>query len=135
VKTLPLIPVFGDGKKIEQPIHISELVDFLHQAIHSSESGQTVEVGGHDPITFNELVKTIGSVFNKQVRLCHLPATPLIGTVKFLEKLKLPLGITSEQICHLDEDLSVDMTRALSLYNVKLSPFEEHLVSYRRALL
>jgi uncharacterized protein YbjT (DUF2867 family) len=127
VDRAPFIPVFGDGKKIEQPIHVDELTEFLMQAVHAQVKGRTLEVGGRDALAFNDLVRTIARVRQRRVRLLHIPAAAALAATKMFESLELPFPITSEQIRHMDEDLPADNTEALSLFDVQLSGFEEHL--------
>lgn len=127
VETFPIVPVLGDGKKIEQPIFIDELVDFIHQGIHSTVTDQVIEVGGRDALPFDELLKIIARSRNKDRRLFHVPIMAVLPAIKTFEFLKIPLSVTSEQVAHLDEDLRVDMTKANSLFSVHLSSFEKRI--------
>jgi nucleoside-diphosphate-sugar epimerase len=123
----PFVPVFGDGTKLEQPIHIEELTEFLIQALHAQVADHTLEVGGRDALTFNDLVHTIARVRKRRVRLLHVPAAAALAATRTFEALALPFPITTEQIRHMDEDLPANNAEALSLFDVKLSGFEEHL--------
>jgi nucleoside-diphosphate-sugar epimerase len=123
----PFVPVFGDGKKLEQPIHVDELTEILVQALYAQVSDRTLEVGGRDALAFNDLVQTIARVRKRRVRLLHIPAAAALAATKIFEALELPFPITTEQIRHMDEDLPANNAEALSLFDVKLSGFEEHL--------
>jgi NADH dehydrogenase len=130
VKKLPLIPVFGSGEKLEQPLHVSEAAAFFHQAAVSEPANQIVEIGGLQSMSYNDMLFTIARVFNRNIKLLHIPARPAYLMLSFLEHLGLRLMVNSEQILHIDTDLSIDNTPALSRYHVDLRPFGEWLREY-----
>jgi NADH dehydrogenase len=126
-----LVPVFGDGRKLEQPIHVDETADFFHRAALSTPANTIFEIGGHKAMTYNEMLSKIASVLRRRVRLLHIPIKPLFMTLSFLERLGLGLSVNSEQLLHIDTHLDIDNSPALRRYEVNLSPFEELLpVSY-----
>jgi NADH dehydrogenase len=130
VKKLPVIPVFGDGKKLEQPIHITEAAEFFYQAALSAPANQIIEIGGLNAMTYNDMLFTIAGAFNRSIKLLHLPARPFYLLLSFLEHLGLRLLVSSEQVLHIDTDLNIDNAPALSRYCVGLRPFREWLREY-----
>jgi hypothetical protein len=47
--------------------------------------------------------------------------------LKLIEKTGLNPGISSEQVAHMSEDLTADMSETLALYPVELKSFEERM--------
>jgi uncharacterized protein YbjT (DUF2867 family) len=88
---------------------------------------RTLEVGGSEALTFNELVLAIARVAGRRVRLLHIPVGAALAVTRSFESLRLPFPITSEQVAHVDEDLPADVTRAQELFAVPLASFEDHL--------
>jgi hypothetical protein len=76
---------------------------------------------------FSALVKTIGNCIGKKVRIMPIPAKPVYWLIKLTEKTGLHPGLSSEQIAHMSQDLTADMTETLKLYPMKLKPFEENI--------
>lgn len=125
-----LVPVFGDGEKLEQPIQVEEAAAFFHQAITSPPANAAFDIGGQDAMTYNRLLLGIAESLQRQVRLLHLPAKPLVALLRVCEKIGLALPVNSEQILHIDTNLDIDNQPALRLFPVELSPFAKWIRAY-----
>jgi NADH dehydrogenase len=130
IKKLPVIPVFGNGKKLEQPIHVSEAAAFFYQAAVSAPANQIIEIGGLKAMTYNDMLFAVAAVFNRNIKLLRLPARPFYLILSFFEHIGLRLTVSPEQILHIDTDLNIDNAPALDRYRVNLRPFEEWLREY-----
>jgi NADH dehydrogenase len=124
IKKYKLVPVFGDGKKLEQPIYIDEAVDFLLKGIFLNKSNLTVDLCGKTSISYNEMVLLLGRALKIKVALVHIPVSFVIFIIRFLNLLKLPCPLTCEQVYHINEDLSLDMNQALADFSVELKDME-----------
>jgi NADH dehydrogenase len=127
VEKLPFVPIFGNGKAKEQPIHIDELIELTIAMVKNFKPGLTLYAAGKDSMSFQELVQTIGKSMNRKTRLLRVPAKPVRWLLKIFEKAGIHPGISSEQVAHMSEDLTADMSETLKLYPVKLKSFEDHL--------
>ncbi len=127
VEKLPFVPVFGNGKAKEQPIHISELTALTIAAIKDFKPGLTLYAAGKEAMSFRQLVQEIGKGLNRKARILPIPAKPVRGLLKLLERVGIHMGISSEQVSHMSEDLAADMGETLRLYPIPLKPFSEHL--------
>jgi nucleoside-diphosphate-sugar epimerase len=124
---LPVVPVFGSGKAKEQPIHITELIDLTIAMIKDFKQGKTIYASGKEPMSFKEMVKIIARCIGKKARVLPIPAKPVRGILKLIEKLGIYMAISSEQVSHMSEDLAADMGETLKLYPINMKPFEEHI--------
>jgi len=52
----PLVPVPGDGKARFQPIHIDDIVQALLAAVERPEISGVHEIGGAEPVTYDEML-------------------------------------------------------------------------------
>jgi len=127
VEKLPFVPVFGNGRAIEQPIHIDELVSLTVMMIKDFKPGTTLYAAGKDAMTFREMIDIIASSMNRKARILPIPAKPVHTVLKLLEKANIYIGISSEQVAHMSEDLAADMTETLKLYPVELRSFGENI--------
>ncbi|MBQ7560752.1 MAG: NAD-dependent epimerase/dehydratase family protein [Synergistaceae bacterium] len=109
IRKFGFVPVFGDGKKLEQPIHVDECAEYINYYTLNNSSGRIIELGGFDAMTYNDLCEKIASCMNKRVKLLHVPAWPFLSVLKIFESLNISLPISSEQIYHVDSDLSCNM--------------------------
>ena len=127
VEKLPLVPVFGSGKAKEQPIHLQELVALTIAVMKDFKPGLTLYAAGKEAMTFRQLVQAIGKSMNKKARILPIPAKPVRAVLRLLEKAGIHMGISSEQVAHMSEDLTADMDETRKLYPIPLQPFSEHL--------
>lgn len=127
---LPLVPVFGSGKAKEQPIHIDELIALTLAILNDFKPGKTLYAAGLEPMSFKELVAVIGKGLNKKTRVLPIPAKPVYWLLKLIEKTGLNPGISSEQVAHMSENLTADMSETLALYPVELKSFEERTITF-----
>jgi NADH dehydrogenase len=130
IKKHRLMPVFGDGRKLEQPIHVDEAAAFFHQAAVSRSADDILEIGGLEAMTYDAMLLRIADVLQRRIKLFHIPSAPLCMALEFLERRGIELPIHSEQIAHIDTDLDIDNTRALQRYEVKLTCFDDLLRGY-----
>jgi NADH dehydrogenase len=78
VKSSPVYPVIGDGNYQMQPIPVWKVAKALAQALELPPTEcKTYDVGGPEPLTFNEIIDTIAAVLGKKIYKLHLPVWPL----------------------------------------------------------
>ncbi len=127
IKCLPAVPVFGNGRAKEQPIYVSDLAKLAVCYILDDEGSAMVELCGEKPMEYDAMVRIMASAVGKNVRIIHLPFAPFYYGFQMLEKLNLPLPISSEQVAHIAEDLVTDMQPVCERYRVTLSDFSEKM--------
>ncbi|GMO27261.1 MAG: complex I NDUFA9 subunit family protein [Termitinemataceae bacterium] len=132
IEKYPFVPVFGDGKKLEQPIHVEEAAEFFCKAALSPPENKIYDIGGLKAYTYDELMRTMARTLGKKTAVIHLSACPIYLLLRFLESLKIVLPLSAEQILHIDTDLDIDNEPALNKYNVSLRPFEEWIRTYKK---
>ena len=101
--------MFGDGRKLEQPIHVDECADYVNYYVLNGTSGRTIELLGRDAMTYNDMCCAIAECMKKRVRLLHVPSWPAVMGLRMIEALNIGIPLSSEQIYHIDNDLSGSM--------------------------
>jgi NADH dehydrogenase len=129
IQKFKLVPVFGDGQKLEQPIHVDETAAFFCKATFSAPANDIFEIGGLKAMTYDEMLLKIALAMRHRVSLLHIPIKPLLMALSFVERHGLGLPINSEQLLHIDTHLDIDNSLALRRYDVILRPFEELLLA------
>jgi uncharacterized protein YbjT (DUF2867 family) len=109
MRTLPAMPVIGDGTYQLQPISADDVARCFTQALEMPETiGQTYELCGPDRMSYNTLVDSIGHVLKKShVIKLHNPLSLMQVVVPVLEHLPF-FPITSDQITMLVQGNTCD---------------------------
>lgn len=87
--------MFGSGNVTYHPLYIDNLVDALELAAERPESkGQTYLIADKEYYTLNDLVKIVGEVQGKDVKITHLPFWPLRAAAAIVEDISTALKVT-----------------------------------------
>jgi nucleoside-diphosphate-sugar epimerase len=122
----PIVPVFGDGKYLQQPIHVDDVAAAILGCLQSDNTiGKCYNIAGKYPLTYNEIVDTIARQLRKRVWKMHIPAKPVVSLLRLFERLRIPFPIKSEQVLRLNENK--DFSYAEVQRDIGFSPlsFEE----------
>jgi len=86
--------MIGNGMNTHHLIYIDDLINGLLIAATSKEAvGEVFVLAGKEPVTTNEMVKTIAKVIGKRIPRLQMPLSPFIGLSIIMEKVLRPLGI------------------------------------------
>jgi nucleoside-diphosphate-sugar epimerase len=122
----PVIPVFGDGTSLQQPIHVD---DVARAVVRCLSSGKTIcrsyNIAGKQALTYNEVIDTIARLLRKQVWKWHIPSAPVVAVLALFERLRIPLPIRAEQIQRLNENKSFSYAEAERDFGFRPLSFEE----------
>jgi len=105
MRVLPIIPIFGDGKYLQQPIFVDDVAAAVLGCLKSDVTlGKSYNIAGMHPLTYNEVIDTIAQAMNKRVWKLHIPSKTVVSLLKFFEKIHIPFPIKSEQVLRLNEN-------------------------------
>jgi nucleoside-diphosphate-sugar epimerase len=99
--TLPLMPMFGDGRTPVQPILAGDVATSLIAMLEDeSLIGKTVEIGGPDILSIEHLLLRIRcSLGRGRAPVLHLPAGPIAACLGLVEPwLRTILPVTAGQL-------------------------------------
>jgi nucleoside-diphosphate-sugar epimerase len=85
--------MFGDGRTLYHPLYIDNLVDAFELAGNRGGKGETYLIGDAQFSSLNDLVTAVGRSLGTEVRIVHLPFTPLWLASAACEAVCMPLGI------------------------------------------
>jgi len=130
-RSLPFVPVIGDGRTRVQPIYVDDLARAVAASLATAKAVNRVyELGGPEELTMDEIIRTMLRVMGRRRPLLHGPA----GLVK-LATLPLqllptpPLSPTAVDFVLMEEP--VDNTAALRDLGLTLTPLAEGLAYLR----
>jgi len=113
----PLLPIFGKGRSLQQPVHVTDVAWAVVEVLDQIASyGRAFNISGAAPLTYNEVVQVAAGALGKQARLLHLPAALFIRILQFTERFGLKLPIKAEQIQRLNEHKAFDHKDAAEVF-------------------
>ncbi len=95
---LPVMPMFGDGRALIQPVDVDDLAGFLAALIESDGfEGETIEFGGADVIAMEEFMRKLARArHRREPRVMHVPLGLVIPVLSLLEPVlgtRLPVTV------------------------------------------
>ncbi|MDL1910253.1 NAD-dependent epimerase/dehydratase family protein [Chloroflexi bacterium CFX6] len=130
MKVAPIVPVFGDGKYLQQPIYVDDVAAAILGCLKSDVTiGRSYNIAGRHPLTYNEVVDTIAKAMNKRVWKLHIPSRSVVGLLKFFEKIHFPFPIKAEQVLRLNENKDFSYADAHKDFGFSPLSFEEGIGS------
>ena len=101
----PVLPVFGNGRSLQQPVHVSDVAWAVVQALETSVTiGRQFNISGAAPLTYNDVVRLISQALGRRVQRFHIPARLIVPALKVSERLGITLPVKAEQVLRLNED-------------------------------
>ena len=94
---LPFMPIYYEGKTKFAPIHVTDLVQIIFDAVQGRTNEQTIECVGPEIFSFKEIILKLLKTIEKKRLLIPLPLTVAKMMAKIIEILPNPL-ITVDQI-------------------------------------
>jgi NADH dehydrogenase len=103
-----VVPIIGDGQYRFQPVSVTTVAQGFEKALDpKTAKEQTLDVGGPDNVTFDEIMDTLARVMGKSIVKIHMPVLPLrLATSALQHAPGYPL--TTDQITMLLEGSTCD---------------------------
>ncbi|MDX1578326.1 MAG: NAD-dependent epimerase/dehydratase family protein [Gemmatimonadota bacterium] len=110
-------PMFGDGSTYYHPVYIDNLVDAFVACLDEERlTGRPYLIADDRYLTIEELVRAVGRAIGRDVRVLHLPITPLVAAGHVVERACRPLGIEPpifpRRVDWYRQDRAFDISRA-----------------------
>jgi len=122
----PIIPIFGDGKYLQQPIYMDDVASAVLGCLQADITiGVSYNIAGKHPLTYNEVIDTLAKAMNKRVWKIHIPSKPVVGLLKLFEKTHIPFPIKAEQVLRLNENKDFSYANAQNDFGFSPRSFDE----------
>ncbi len=130
LRSFPVYPVIGDGRYELQPVPVWTVAQAFARALELPDTeNRLYEVGGPEPLTFNEIIDTLAAVLGRRVVKIHLPVwTMRLAAGMFGRFAWFPL--TSGQLRMLLEGNTCDPTDFYRDFGLVPISFQEGLARY-----
>ena len=122
----PIVPVFGDGKYLQQPIFVDDVTQAVVSCLSNEVTiGKSYNIAGKHPLTYNEVIDTIARLMNKRVWKLHVPSKPVVSLLTLFERIRIPFPIKAEQVLRLNENNDFNYAEAQRDFGFNPLAFEE----------
>lgn len=127
IRLFPVVPVIGPGKGRLQPIYIDDLVQVFVKILgNPAYFDRTLELGGPDKLTFDEVVEQLKDALGKRKPTMHVPICLVRPAATVMEKVLPHPPVTNDQLTMLEEDNICSM-KDLDELGIKPVAFKEGL--------
>ena len=122
----PVLPVFGNGRSLQQPVHVTDVAWAVVQSLESPATiNRQFNISGAEPLTYNEVVRVTAQALGRHIRRLHIPAQPVVSLLDVTERLGITLPIKAEQIRRLNEDKAFSHAEAQEAFGYAPIAFAE----------
>ena len=120
------IPVFGNGRSLQQPVYVSDVAWAVVQVLESPATiGRQFNISGAAPLTYNDVVRLTAEALGRDVQRFHVPAQPMVVALRVLERLGITLPIKAEQVLRLNENKAFSHVEAADAFGFSPMAFEQ----------
>ncbi|MFH1455957.1 MAG: NAD-dependent epimerase/dehydratase family protein [archaeon] len=127
IKSLPVIPILGDGYAEMQPIYVEDLAKIIVIATMKKVKKGIYFAGGPDCFSFNGYINRICKELNIKKRKIHVPYLLIISIAKILSKLMNKPPVSLEQVYSMNQHKSGSIKSLKNNFEIKLTRFEDGL--------
>ncbi|MEE9604798.1 MAG: NAD(P)H-binding protein [Candidatus Scalindua sp.] len=123
---LPLIPVFGSGNYLQQPVHVEDVAKSIVAVLFNRNTiKKEFNISGKFSKTYNEIVDITANALGKKITKIHMPYKLSIYLSMLYEKFSTKPFLKREQIMRLNENKEFDHTAARKIFGFNPISFEE----------
>lgn len=95
----PVVPVVGNGRNRMQPISVADVAQCLVLAIDRGDlKGRTVEIGGPQQISYNDIVAIVARTMGRRILRFHLPVWLMYIATAVIQRLQPRPMLTTGQL-------------------------------------
>lgn len=132
---VPLLPVPGGGRHLQQPVHVADVAGAVLSAAERPASAEvSYDIAGPEPLSFAELLRTCGQAVGSRTRFVPVPLGPLVAAARGYELLAAQPRIRAEQLQRLAEDKAFDIQDAARDLGYAPRSFTDGIIAEARAL-
>jgi uncharacterized protein YbjT (DUF2867 family) len=132
---VPLFPVPGGGRHLQQPVHVADVADAVLNAVQrAGGAGHCYDVAGPEPLSFTELLRVCARAVGSRARFVPVPLAPLVAAARCYEAVSARPRIRAEQVQRLAEDKAFAIDDAVRDLGYAPRSFADGILAEVRAL-
>lgn len=125
IRSIPVIPIFGKGTYLQQPIFVDDVVSAILLVLQNDLTIRNCyNIAGLEEVSYNQMIDCIAAQLQKKIIKVHLPATFAMYILSTLERIGIHVPIKAEQIQRLNENKNFEIQTAKAAFNFQPRSFE-----------
>jgi NADH dehydrogenase len=121
----------GSGDGLLHPIYINDLVEVLVRSLeHLNSVDQTLEIGGPEYVTFNEMIRTVMRVTQAQRMLVGVPPYLMRTLTELINRVIPRWPMTPQWLDILATNRTASLGNLPNIFGVRPVRFEDTIVTY-----
>lgn len=130
----PFVMVPGSGQNRMQPVFVGDVAKAFALSLKRKDTiNRTLELGGPDVLTFDEIIERIGEVTNRQRRKLHVPMPLMRANALLAEKLLSKPPFSRDALKMLEEDNTTRLNALTEVFGLRPKPLAEGMREYLTA--
>jgi NADH dehydrogenase len=123
----------GQGEGLLHPIYIDDLIEALVRSLENLNTvDQTLEIGGPEYMTYNEVVRTVMRVTGARRTLVSVPPYALRSMTSLVNRFFPHWPMTTQWLDILAANRTAPLGNLYDLFAVRPQRFEDTIVTYMR---
>jgi NADH dehydrogenase len=120
----PIVPVPGDGKARFQPLHVDDIAQALVAAVERREISGVHQVGGAEPVTYDEMLTETMRGTGRRRPILHVPVPLMKPPAVFMALVMADPPVTVSQLDLLAVDNTPHPNALEPVFGVRPRPFK-----------
>jgi NADH dehydrogenase len=121
----------GSGDALLHPIYINDLIEVLVRSMeHLNSVDQTLEIGGPEYVTFNEMIRTVMRVTQAQRMLVGIPPYLMRTLTELINRAIPRWPMTPQWLDILATNRTASLSNVPNIFGVRPVRFEDTIVTY-----
>jgi nucleoside-diphosphate-sugar epimerase len=134
MRSLPVVPVIGNGAIELDPIHVDDVCAIIEQcATRDDVLGKSYDLLGPDRVTFNEFLKLLAREIKVQKPFVHVPAWFALLAARALGAISKRPPLSVDNVLGLTSPARVDRTAAKRDFPMQWTPLSAGLKAVAQA--
>lgn len=128
LRSLPVMPVIGDGRIEIDPVHIDDLCAVIRACLLRDDVlGRTYDVVGPDRVSLDDFIRRLATVLGVRRPLLHLPGSAMLLAAKVLGVVMRTPPLTEDNVLGLTSPARVDREAAARDFPIAWTSLDEGL--------
>lgn len=126
VRRLGVVPIFDGGRQIVQTVYINDVCRAIELVVEKGLPGTHV-VAEPEGVAMRDLFAKIAARLNRRCRFIPLPMEGTLAMLRALERWRIPLPLTSENLLGLKAMVHMPASRDLTTLGLSFRTVDESL--------
>jgi predicted dehydrogenase/nucleoside-diphosphate-sugar epimerase len=109
VRSLPVVPVIGDGSWRSRPIYLGDVSRAVLECLQREQTvGKVYDLGGEEEVALDDLIDRIAREYGVQRRKLHVPMALGLGAARVLTRVMAKPPVTVSNVLGSNQDVPCD---------------------------